>query len=214
MVSDPAVDTIGRFCSFFLQNVSFIYVTKPQNLFGVVWMGFNPLKPARKLTLGVFQNLLSNSVNSASLFYCLLDLASSELARAADLQDLLSYSVYFENVSLWSIFLTSSEQRNIVQLCTSGDGDDDKENSVFEMFRTGWNSCFCFLEQNLSCRQLMATHCNYSITITIWNTEMSFLKEKQIRTFWRLRPLFCFRRPLFNSWLGTLLTVVGCRVTL
>ena len=64
-----------------------------------------------------------------------------------------------------------------------GDGDDDKENSVFEMFRTGWNSCFCFLEQNLSCRQLMATHCNYSITITIWNAEMSFLKEKQIRTF-------------------------------
>ena len=31
---------------------------------------------------------------------------------------------------------------------------------------------------------------------------------------WRLRPLFCFRRPLFNSWLGTLLTVVACRVTL
>ena len=31
-----------------------------------------------------------------------------------------------------------------MQLCTSGDGDDDKENSVFEMFRTGWNSCFCF----------------------------------------------------------------------
>ena len=53
------MDTIGRFCSFFLQNVSFIYVTKPQNLFGVVWMGFNPLKQPRKLTLGVFQNLLS-----------------------------------------------------------------------------------------------------------------------------------------------------------
>ena len=50
-------------------------MTKPQNLFGVVWMGFTPLKQPRKLTLGVLQNLLSNSVNSASLFYCLLDLA-------------------------------------------------------------------------------------------------------------------------------------------
>ena len=75
IVSDPAVDRIGRFCSIFLQNVSFIYVTKPQKLFGVVWMGFTPLKQPRKLTLGVLQNLLSNSVNSASLFYCLLDLA-------------------------------------------------------------------------------------------------------------------------------------------
>ena len=61
-----------------------------------------------------------------------------------------------------------------------GDGDDDKEKSVFEMFRTGWNSCFCLLKQNFSCRQLMATLCKYSITITIWNAEMSFLKEKQI----------------------------------
>ena len=61
-----------------------------------------------------------------------------------------------------------------------GDGDDDKENSVFEMFRTGWNSCFCLLKQNFSCRQLMATLCKYSITITIWNAEMSFLREKQI----------------------------------
>ena len=50
-------------------------MTKPQNLFGVVWMGFTPLKQPRKLTLGVFQNLLSNSVNSESLFYCLLDMA-------------------------------------------------------------------------------------------------------------------------------------------
>ena len=69
------MDTIGRFCPIFLQNVSFIYVTKPQNLFGVVWRRFTPLKQPRKLTLGVLQNLLSNSVNSASLFYCLLDLA-------------------------------------------------------------------------------------------------------------------------------------------
>ena len=42
--SDLAVDIIGRFCPTFLQNVSFIYVTKPQNLFGVVWRGFTPLK--------------------------------------------------------------------------------------------------------------------------------------------------------------------------
>ena len=69
------MDTIGRFCSIFLQNVSFIYVTKPQNFFGVVWRRFTPLKQPRKLILGVFQNLLSNSVNSESLFYCLLDLA-------------------------------------------------------------------------------------------------------------------------------------------
>ena len=66
---------LADFAQFFLQNVSFIYVTKPQNLFGVVWMGFTPLKQPRKLTLGVFQNLLSNSVNSESLFYCLLDMA-------------------------------------------------------------------------------------------------------------------------------------------
>ena len=43
----------------------------------LVWFGWvlHPLKQPRKLTLGVLQNLLSNSVNSASLFYCLLDLA-------------------------------------------------------------------------------------------------------------------------------------------
>ena len=45
-----------------------------------------------------------------------------------------------------------------------GDGDDDKENGVFEMFRTGWNKCFCLLAKNLPCRQLKARHCNYSIT--------------------------------------------------
>ena len=75
IVSDLAVDIIGRFCPIFLQNVSFIYVTKLQNLFGVVWRVFTPLKQPGKLTLGIFQNLLSNSVNSESLFYCLLDLA-------------------------------------------------------------------------------------------------------------------------------------------
>ena len=75
IVSDLAVDIIGRFCPIFLQNVSFIYVTKLQNLSGVVWRVFTPLKQPGKLTLGIFQNLLSNSVNSESLFYCLLDLA-------------------------------------------------------------------------------------------------------------------------------------------
>ena len=69
IVSDLAVDTIGRFCPFFLQNVSFIYVTKPQNLSGVVWRRFTPQKQPGKLTLGVFQDLLSNSVNFESLFY-------------------------------------------------------------------------------------------------------------------------------------------------
>ena len=66
-----------------------------------------------------------------------------------------------------------------------GDGDDDKENGVFEMFRTGWNSCFCLLEQNLSCRQLMATLCKYSITITIWNADCGneLFEGKQIWTF-------------------------------
>ena len=31
-----------------------------------------------------------------------------------------------------------------------GDGDDDKENGVFEMFRTGWNKCFCLLAKKTS----------------------------------------------------------------
>ena len=59
---------LADFAKKFLQNLSFI-------LFGVVWKGFTPLKRPRKLTLGVFQNLLSNSVNSESLSYCLLDMA-------------------------------------------------------------------------------------------------------------------------------------------
>ena len=50
---------LADFGQFFFQNVSFVYVTKPQNLFGVVWRGFTLLKQPGKLTLGVFQNLLS-----------------------------------------------------------------------------------------------------------------------------------------------------------
>ena len=48
----------------------FLYVMKPKNLFGVVWRGFTPLKQPEKFTLPVFQNLLSDSVNSESLFFC------------------------------------------------------------------------------------------------------------------------------------------------
>ena len=44
---------MADFAQFFLQNVSFIYVMKPQNLSGVVWRRFTPLKQPRKLTLGV-----------------------------------------------------------------------------------------------------------------------------------------------------------------
>ena len=69
IVSDPAVDRIGRFWPFFLQNVSFIQVTKPQNLFRMVWRYFPQNQPG-KLTLGVFQKLLCNSAKSESLLFC------------------------------------------------------------------------------------------------------------------------------------------------
>lgn len=51
----------------FLQNVSFIYVMKPQICLMWFWRGFTPNKQPWKLTLGVFQNFLSYSVNSKSL---------------------------------------------------------------------------------------------------------------------------------------------------
>ena len=35
-----------------------------------------------------------------------------------------------------------------------GDGDDDKENGVFEMFRTGWNKCFCLLAKTFPAANL------------------------------------------------------------
>ena len=50
-------------------------MTKPHNRFGAIWNGFTPQKQWGKLTLDVFQNKLSNPVNSESL------------------QDFLSYSV-------------------------------------------------------------------------------------------------------------------------
>ena len=74
-----------------IELIGVVYVMKPQNLFGVVWRGFTLLKQPGKLTLGVFQNLLSNSVNSESLFFCWSGV--NELAPALGLQDLLSYSV-------------------------------------------------------------------------------------------------------------------------
>ena len=45
---------LADFAQFFLQKVSFIYVTKPQNLSGMVWRRFTPQKQPGKLTLGVF----------------------------------------------------------------------------------------------------------------------------------------------------------------
>ena len=46
------------------------YICDEANFINVVWRGFIPQKLPEKLTEGVLQILLSNSVNFVSLFHC------------------------------------------------------------------------------------------------------------------------------------------------
>ena len=48
---------LANFGFFFLKNVSFIPVTKPQNLCCMVWRYFTPLKQPGKLALAVFSEV-------------------------------------------------------------------------------------------------------------------------------------------------------------
>ena len=68
ILSDTAVGKIGRFCLFFFAKFIFYICRKPAKFIWCGLEGFYPLKIAVKVTLGVFQNLLSNSVNSKQLF--------------------------------------------------------------------------------------------------------------------------------------------------